>query len=419
MSEAATLSPAAPRPAHVPDSAFYDFDMFQDPAYLENPHERIVDLLKVAPPVFWTPRNGGHWMIMSHAANFAASRDPESFSSEIVPQAQIKAMMAARPAGSPHIPQPLPINIDPPQHTAYRAPLQSAFSPKAMFGLKDSIRELAISLIEAMKPKGEADFLADVAEPLPVQVFLKMFGLPLERQHEYRTLVKEHMEGIKNPDPQAMVARMLKVTAIMRETVLDRRDNPRDDLISMLWRAEIGGKPTTLEDMENYCVVLFAAGLDTVVNGICLGVRHLAVDPALQATLRDNPKLIPEAAEELLRRYTFTVPPRRVAKDLVLEGAPMKAGERAMLFLPAADLDSKEYPGADRYDMKRENNVHIAFGTGPHRCLGSHLARIELQVVYEELLARLPEFRLDLDKPVTYHGGHVVGPDALWLKWDV
>ena len=110
MSE--TLSPAVARPDHITDAVFYDFDMFADPAYLANPHARILDMHKSAPPIFWTPRNGGHWMFVSHAANFEASRDVEKFSSEIVPQSKIKEMMSKLPPGAPHIPQPLPINID-------------------------------------------------------------------------------------------------------------------------------------------------------------------------------------------------------------------------------------------------------------------------------------------------------------------
>lgn len=418
MNDVSTSRPVAQRPAHVTDALTYDFDMFADAAYVADPHKRILDLVKNAPPIFWTPRNGGHWMLMSHSANFHASRDTEGFSSEIVPQAMIKAMMAQMPPGSPHIPQPLPITIDPPDHTAYRAPLQRAFSPKAMLGLQQSIRDLAVDLIEKMKLKGGGNFVDDVAEPMPVQIFLKMFGLPLERQQEYRVLVKEHMEGNQNHDPRAIVARMLKLTSIMRETVLERKENPKDDLISMLWQSEIHGKPTTLSDLENYCVVLFTAGLDTVVNGISHGVLHLAKNPELQRELRANPEKIHSASEEMLRRYTFTVPLRRIAKDMNFQGVEFKANDRVMLFLPAADLDSAEYPDAERYDLQRQNSVHIAFGVGPHRCLGSHLARLELQIVYEELLARIPEFRLDPSKPVTYHGGHVVGPDAVWLSWN-
>jgi cytochrome P450 len=173
-----------------------------------------------------------------------------------------------------------------------------------------------------------------------------------------------------------------------------------------------------MEDMENYGVVLFIAGLDTVMNGMGFGVRHLAQDQKLQAELRANPKMIPEAAEELLRRYTFTVPPRKVAKDIEFEGLQMKAGERVMLFLPAADLDPGEFAGSDRFDLQREKKAHIAFNAGPHRCLGSHLARVELQTLYEQMLARLPPFRLDPQRPPKFHGGHVIGVDTLWLAWD-
>ena len=134
--------------------------------------------------------------------------------------------------------------------------------------------------------------------------------------------------------------------------------------------------------------------------------------------MRANPKLIPEAAEEMLRRYTFTVPVRRVAQDTELGGWPLKRDEMVMIFLPGADLDPREFPNPEVFDMKRENNVHIAFGAGPHRCLGSHLARVELQVLYEQILARLPTFRLDDTKPVKFHAGNIIAIDSLPIRWD-
>ncbi len=417
MTGAATLSPAVPKPAHVPDAAVYDFDMFADPAYVADPHKRVMDLVQNAPRVFWTPRNGGHWMLMSHAAIFNAARDIEAFSSEIVPQSQIKAMVARLPPGTPHIPQPLPINIDPPDHTKYRAPLNRVFSPKAINALKNDIRALANQLLDRVADKGRCEFMTEVAEPLPVQVFLKMLGLPLERQEEYRAIVKDHLSD-PDPDPKNVMKKLLHITAIMRDTMLERRENPRDDIISLLWKTEIDGKPTTMDDMENYGVVLFIAGLDTVMNGIGHGVRHLAMDLPLQDQLRQNPQLVAEATEEILRRYTFTVPPRVVGKDMEFEGLQMKKGERAMLFLPAADLDPKEYANSESVDLKRENKVHIAFNAGPHRCLGSHLARVELQIVYEQVLARLPQFRLDPEHPPTFHCGHIIGVDSLHLTWN-
>lgn len=411
------LSAAAPRPAHITDAVFYDFDLFADPALLKDPHARILDLHKNAPPVFWTPRNGGHWMLLSHQANFEASKDTETFSSEMMPQELIEQILASLPPDTPRYPQPLPISLDPPKHGIYRMPLQKAFSPKAMNELKGKIRSLAGELIDRIKPKGTAEFMSAVAEPMPVQVFLEMFGLPVSRQAEYRALVKEWMEGLKETDTSKAPERMQRVAKVMRDTLIERRDKPQDDLISLLWESRIGDRETTLNDLEDYSVLLFIAGLDTVMNGIGHGVIHLARNPDLQRKLRENPELIADAAEELLRRYTFTVPPRRVAKDTVFLGAQMKAEERALLFLPGADLDAKEFKNPEDYNLQREGEVHIAFGVGPHRCLGSHLARYELVILYEELLKRLPEFRLDPSKPLHYHGGHVIGPDEVWLQW--
>ena len=155
MTEAAKLSPAVPRPAHVPESVVYDFDMFHDPAYVADPHKRILDLVKNAPPVFWTPRNGGHWMLLSHSANFNAARDTEGFSSEFIKREDLAAMKARMPPGTPHIPIPVPINLDPPEHAKYRAPLQRVFSPKSILSIKDQITALATELVDSVKDRGQ------------------------------------------------------------------------------------------------------------------------------------------------------------------------------------------------------------------------------------------------------------------------
>jgi cytochrome P450 len=410
------LSPAAPKPAHVPDSLVVDFDLFKDPELLKDPHARALDLVTHAPPVFWTPRQGGHWVFVGHEANFELGRDWESFTSQPIPEAQRQAMMAAMPPGMPHIPQPVPITVDPPEHTKFRVVLNSVFSPKAMNALKDDIRQRARRLIAAIRPQGRAEFMGAVAEPMPVQVFLKVLGLPLERQAEYRAMVKTHLATL-DMDPAQSIQKIRSIAEVMRPTFEERRENPQDDMISYLWQAKVDGRPTTMEDMENFGVLLFIAGLDTVMNGIGFGVKHLAQDLPLQQRLRANPELIADAAEELLRRYTFTVPTRKVAKDLTFLGVEMKAGERVDMFLPGADLDPKRFAQPSKYDLDREDKVHIAFATGPHRCVGSHLARIELQILYEELLAGLPEFKLDPEKPPTYTGGHILGITTLDLVW--
>lgn len=406
----------AARPDHVPEAVVYDFDMFLDPGFKTDPHARILQLIDEAPPIFWTPRNGGHWMLIGHNANFEAARDTGAFSNEMIPHAQLQELLAQMPDDQERIPVAYPINLDPPLHTTYRIPLQRVFSPQHINTLKGSIRELAGQIIDAVADQGGCEFMSTVAEPLPVQVFLKMLGMPLDKIHEYRALVKAHLEEIQ-PDPAKAVHRLQQVAAIMRDTLLERRDNPQDDIISMLWQVEIDGRPTTLEDLENYGVLLFIAGLDTVMQGMGHGIRHLAMNPELQQSLRENPEKIPQATEELLRRYTFTVPPRRVGKDQVFQGVAMKEGERAMMFLPAADLDPREYPEPEKFDLAREG-AHIAFNAGPHRCLGSHLARVELNILYEEWLARVPQFRLDPEQPPRFHGGHVVGVEHMHLLWN-
>lgn len=410
------LSPPVPVPNHIAPETVYDFDMYLDPGLLADPHERIREMLRHAPPVFWTPRNEGHWVVLGHQENYKASRDTAIFSSEMMPREMVAAAMAMMPAGMPYIPQPTPINLDPPDHTKFRQPLQLAFSPKAMLARKEEVRNLANSLIDAVIEQGHCDFIPAIAEPLPVQVFLKMMGLPLKRAAEFRDLVHYFLEPMTGMEEFAI--RMRRVADSMTNEIKARQTDPKDDLISLLWKAEIDGKPMTFETMEDFTVLLFIAGLDTVINGMGYGIRHLASHPELQETLRANPKMIVEAAEELLRRYTFTVPTRRITQDTEFEGVSMKANERLMLYLPAADLDSREFSDPENFDLDREAKVHIAFGAGPHRCLGSHLARIELQVLYEQMLSRLPAFRLDERAPVKFHGGSIIAIDSLPLRWD-
>lgn len=419
MSAVPQLSPLTPKPDHIPDHLVYDFDLRADPALLANPHDRVLDLVKNAPPIFWTPRNGGSWYLTSHEAIFTAARDIETFSNTYMPPETQKALLAMRPADAPFIPIPVPIGMDPPDHTKYRAPLNSAFSPKVMNALKDDIRALSNSLLDKIAARGRSEFMSEVAEPMPVQVFLKMMGLPLERQGQYRALVKKNMDTNATGDLAKSIEVMMSINHAMHDVIIERKDNPKNDLISLLWATKIDGEELSLEDMYNYCVLLFVAGLDTVMNGIGLGVHHLATHPELQRTLRANPALINDATEEMLRRYTFTIPPRRLAKDTTFLGVDMKENDWAFLFLPGADLDAKEFPKPEEFNLNRERKVHIAFNAGPHRCLGSHLARIELQILYEQLMLKLPEFRLDPDKPPVFHGGNVIGVETLNLVWDV
>jgi cytochrome P450 len=414
--EVSALTPTVPKPDHIPDALVYDFDLWHDPALNADPGARLLDLAQNAPPVFWSPRQSGHWFVASFEAAYEAARNWENFSSESIPYETLKALNETRAEGMPHIPTPFPICLDPPMHVKYRQPLNAVFSPKAMSTLQGTIREQAIELIEAFKRRPDREFMRAVAEPLPVTVFLNMMGLPLDQKDQYRQLVMESLPGLKSQ--QEMLGSTMAIAAAMRDTFIARREQPKDDLISLLWKTQIDGRPMTLGDMENVGVLLFLAGLDTVIQAIGFGVRHLAIDTPTQEHLRTNPGLITSTKEELMRRYSFTNVHRHVTRDMEFYGAPLKKGDWVLVALPIANLDPKHFEDSGRVHPEREEKVHISFGTGPHRCLGSHLARYELQIIYEELLKRMPSFRLNASRPPTFHGGSVIGVSTLHLDWD-
>ena len=411
------LSPAVPTPAHIPPEAVYDFDMRVDPGLLANPHERLREIIREAPPVFWTPRNGGRWIVMGYSEIYEAARDPERITSTFMPPEQMKAVMAMMPPGMPRVPQATPISMDPPDHPRFRAPLQKTFSPRAAMQQIDDIRALTDRLIDAVIDQGHCDFIPDIAVPLPVTIFLGLMGLPIDRLPEFRVLVQEFLANT-GADPMASGRLFRKVADAMLPVIMARKDAPQDDIISLLWQTEIEGEEMTVALMEDYCVLLFIAGLDTVINGMGFAVRHLAMHPELQAQLRANPDLITEAAEEMLRRYSFAVPQRRINKDCEFAGWSMKENEWLILYYPGANLDPREFASPENFDLERENKVHLAFGAGVHRCLGAHLARVELQVLYQQILKRLPEFRLDPDRHATYHSGNIIAMDSLPIRWD-
>jgi cytochrome P450 len=404
-------------PAHVPPDLVYDFDYNTDPAYCSDPHARAEDLLKTAPPIFWSPYNNGHWIIQKYDACYEALRDAATFSSEHFSLEEFEMIMASLPEDQ-RIPAPVPISVDPPLHTKLRQPLFSTFSPKTVAGMEKHIRALAERLVDALVTKGHCEFQHDVSDVYPVEIFLEMFGLPVEKEREYRELAKKHLTVIK-PDIEETMMKLKSIADVMRETIIDRRENPRDDIISMLWSLEIDGEPMRLDLIQSYCVILFVAGLDTVVNALGFGVRHLATDPGLQRELRANPELIRDATEEMLRRYAFVAPMRKLKKDVNYHGVQLGQGDLAMLFLPSASVDADAYTDPTTFNARREKLTHMTFGAGPHVCLGANLARMELRIMFETLLRKLPEFRLDPNKPPTFHGSIIAGPSTIHLVWDI
>jgi cytochrome P450 len=402
-----TLAPV-PRPAHVDPARVVDFDLFDDRRYAEagSLHAGILRLAEERERgIYWTPRNAGHWLLTDHELIFAAARDPELFSN---------ARMTLPPMPIELEPRLIPLTLDPPAHSLYRLPLMRAFSPAMVAALEPAIRAHAIELIEAIAGDGRCDFVRAIAEPLPVIIFMRLMGMDPARLAECRGWA---MDMISSDDSRRADS-FVNVGRMMRQLILARQAEPRDDLISRLVASEVDGRLVAMDELIDYCLLLFIAGLDTVANSLTFGMDHLARDPALQARLRAEPERIPDAVEEFLRRYGVVVVMRFITRDAMFGGVEIKAGERVMLLLPAGNLDPAVFADPARFDIDRDANPHLSFNSGPHRCVGSHLARLELRLFYEEWFRRMPVVRRDPDALVTSRGGLTLGLNALPILWD-
>ncbi len=364
--------------------------------------------------IFWTPHNGGHWLINDYELLFEAVRTPEVFSSNNR-AAHDGAMVMIPPMEGGGEPRFAPQSLDPPDHGMYRMPLMKAFAPAKILAMEQGIRDLARRLIDNLLGSDRAEFLAEVAEPLPVTVFMKMMGMPLDRLSEFR----RWMHDISSSDDANRAAAFTNINDAMHELILARQARREDDLISHLLDSDIRGRSPDMVDMQSYCLLLFTAGLDTLVNTFTFGMYHLARHPELQERIRADRALIPEFIEEVLRRYGVAMPPRVVARDMEFGGVKLTKGERVLMMLPAANLDEAAFPGAAVFDIDRENKTHITFNSGPHRCVGSHLARLELRVFFEEWFDRMPNVRPDPANPPTYRSGLNLTICKLPLIWDV
>jgi len=406
------IQPAVP----VDAKRIVDYDVFGDRRFLEEGdlHKGLFRLGEEdGRGIFWTPRNGGHWFINDYELLFQASRNTEIFSSNNR-ESQDGAMVMIPPMEDRGEPRFAPQSLDPPEHGIYRLPLMKAFAPKRIMEMEGWIRDLAVKMIADLAPKGRGEFLAEVAEPLPVTVFMTMMGMPLDRLHEFRSW----MHAIASDSQERRSGAFANIAQAMGELIEARKAEPQGDLVSHLLAADLDGRAPDMRDMQSYCLLLFTAGLDTLVNTFTFGMYQLARDADLQRRLQADSSLIPELIEEILRRYGVAMPPRVVTRDFDFGGVRLTKGERVMLMLPAANLDSQAFDDPLSFDIDRENKTHITFNAGPHRCVGSHLARLELTVFFEEWFARMPVVRPDPDELPTYRPGLNLTIAKLPLLWE-
>ncbi|HEX3793819.1 MAG TPA: cytochrome P450 [Acidimicrobiales bacterium] len=295
----------------------------------------------------------------------------------------------------------IPLQIDPPDQKKYRKLLDPIFAPRKMALMEEEVAALVNDLIDRFIERGEVDFSKEFSVPFPSQVFLTMLGLPLDEVETFLTM----KDGIIRPDhvtgapygSKTMRDYQQKIADSVYdyfEKILDERQkDPKDDLLSHFLSAEVEGNKLTREDILDICFLFLIAGLDTVSATLDCMFSFLAQNPDHRQQLVDDPTLIPSAIEELLRWETPVMGVARNSKvDTELGGCPIKAGDMVMIMLGSANTDEAEFPDADVVRFDRDVNRHIAFGGGIHRCLGSHLARLELRVALREWHKRIPEY---------------------------
>jgi cytochrome P450 len=296
----------------------------------------------------------------------------------------------------------IPLMLDCEQHTKYRKLLDPLFAPKQVARLEPVIRDLSETLIDAFAADGEVDFFAAFCEPLPSQIFLRQLGLPLD-EVPFLMWVKD---GIIRPtDAEHQQAAGPKLIEYL-DAELDRREAaalPQDDLIGGFLTAEVDGHTLTHEDVIDITFLLVLAGLDTVTSSLSCMVDWLARNPVERDRLVADPSLLPGAIEELLRVHTPVVAgSRHATADFDIGGVEVRAGDELRVVWAAADMDPDVFPDPTTVDFARPGNRHVAFASGFHRCLGSHLARLELRVALETLHRRIPDYRPDPNRPPGY-----------------
>ncbi|MBO3748578.1 cytochrome P450 [Streptosporangiaceae bacterium NEAU-GS5] len=379
-----------------------------EPEWAADPY-RIQDDLRERCPIAHTGRFGGGWLPTRYEDVAAVAYDTEAFSSRSIIMGNFRPPREAAPiGGSP------PISSDPPFHHDARRLLLPAFTKRAVSRREEATRAYCHALIDAFEGRREVDAAGEYAQHIPVRVIADMLGFPLEDGPRFRAFIENSLEGVNRPPEQRRAGMELLFDYLIAQ-VRDHVERPRDDLTTYLIEAELHGQKLTPQHVAGTMALLLIAGVDTTWSAIGASLWHLATNPADRERLVAEPGLLPTAMEEFLRAYAPVTMARLVKHDMQWRGVPMKQEDWVLLSFPAANRDPAQFERAGEVLIDREVNRHVAFGLGIHRCVGSHLARMELRVALEVWLERLPRFTLADPDAVTWSAGQVRGPRALPL----
>ncbi|GAB2837306.1 cytochrome P450 [Actinoallomurus bryophytorum] len=380
-----------------------------EPEWAADPYP-IQDDLRGRCPIAHTGRFGGGWLPTRYEDVAAIAYDTDRFSSRSIIMSNFRPPPELAPVGGTP-----PISSDPPFHHDARRLLLPAFTKTAVTRLEPATRAYCHALIDAFEGRDVVDAAHEYAQYIPMRVIADMLGLPPEDGPRFRTFVENALEGVNLP-PEERIARMGNLFDYLLAQIRDHVDDPRDDLTTYLINAELYGRKLEPSHVAGTMALLLIAGIDTTWSAIGASLWHLAKTPGDRERLVAEPELLPTAMEELLRAYGPVTMARLVKEDMDWHGVEMKAEDWVLLSFPAANRDPAQFDRADEVVIDREVNRHAAFGLGIHRCVGSHLARMELRVALEVWLERIPAFGLEDPSAVTWAAGQVRGPRKLPIR---
>ncbi|HEY3950147.1 cytochrome P450 [Phenylobacterium sp.] len=380
------------------------------------PHDQY-RWLRENEPVRWHDEPGegrGFWAVTRHADVWAVDRDFQAYSSE--PTIMIQDPAAEQAAGFG--PYKMMLMMDPPEHTGFRKLIRSEFTLPAARLREERIQALAKQIVDAVIDKGECDFVAEVAGEMPSFVIAELMGLPPGDGRELYKLTETIHTAPEALPPGAGGAAVMKMFEYGSGVIADKRARPGDDLASKLLACEVDGRK--LDDMEFllFFLLLVDAGGDTTRNLLSGGLLALMEHPDQYAWLMaDLPGRLPAAREELLRWTSPVIYMRRTARhDVELAGRQVREGDKVVMYFGAANRDPAAFDRPETLDLARDSNPHIAFGTGPHGCLGQHIARIEIDAMLVEVLTRMGDFELAAP-PEWLPSNFISGPRAMPLRF--
>jgi cytochrome P450 family 142 subfamily A polypeptide 1 len=381
----------------------HDFDLLDGSWYASQPFADWAWMRENA-PAYWDAKNDV-WAITRHDDVLAVEKDPTTFSSHTAP----------RPHGQ-HL--PMMISMDDPEHSRRRKLVSRGFTPRRVRDHEATIRRICTEIIDRVAPKGECDFVWDVAAPLPLLLIADMLGFPPESYDDLLRWSDDLIRATTADPPPAVMHAGMEAMLAFREfqlgVIADRRSQPQDDLVSILCDAEIDGERLDDESIIQESLLILIGGDETSRHVMTDGMLALLDHPDQLAILRAVPATIDFGVEELLRWVSpIKNMSRTVTREVEMHGQTLRAGQQLILMYPAANRDPRVFEEPERFDVRRNPNPHLAFGFGPHFCMGASLARLELKVMFSELLHRLPDLHVAGDPMPRRPSNFISGPEAM------